>query len=243
MGRLRTLTTALAVATCGMAGGAPAVADVELGRPGQLRPVPSPKGDNPRSPSTEATQQSGLFQCSVSYATVANVPGGYAIGNCPYGKYLYRTMKSDFVSTPPAGYFDGGYIDGPFDGCGWIFESYSNKVAERNNTGCSSPSRPTSDFTDWTNCASPCTDASQFDNAHDCPVYANYRPWSTNNRPTGYMHTIRAHERLADGSFRLAWRYVTKYASADGSGHYVMIRDRGKSAGQGNWGFVPWSCF
>jgi len=222
---------------------ATASADVELGAPGQLRPVPSQPEGNPNVPGTEDTAATGLFECSVAYATVANIPGGFAIGNCAQGKLLYRTRKSDYVGTPPAGYFDGGYVDDAFDGCGWIFEGYNRKTAERNNAGCASPSRGESEFIAYKNCPSPCTDGSPVLNPGECHLYANYRPWSANGVQAGFIRSIPTNATISDGTPRLAWRYVTRYPSADGwSGHWVMVRDRQHSAGQGNWGFVPRFC-
>ena len=43
------------------------------------------------------------------------------------------------------------------------------------------------------------------------------------------------------GAPRLAWRYVTKNPTSDGT-YWVMARDRAYGSGQGNWVFVPLSC-
>lgn len=236
----RRLVVSLAVALCALALPTIASADVKLGAPNQL--VREDGSTAPGQMGTQSTPESGLFRCNLPFSTVANTPGGYALGNCPQHAHLFRTIKSYYVSSPPAGYFDGGYVSGTFDGCGWIYEDYSIKEDDRSNSGCPSPSKDPSEFMLYANCASPCQDGTQILNPRSCPAYANYRPWSTANRPTNYVGTFPANAKHTNGTPRIRWRYTSKYPSTDGSGHYVMVRDTMGSAGYGNWLFIPYSC-
>jgi hypothetical protein len=83
-------------------------------------------------------------------------------------------------------------------------------------------------------------------NKTECPEYANYRPWSSGNVEKELIRTVPAYEREGPGEKAsnpaLKWRYTSKYASTDGTGHYVMVRDDRIAGGEGNWVFVPRSC-
>jgi len=204
---------------------------------------------------TGADPTNQMFSCDLPFATVANLPGGYAIGNCPQGSYFGRTQLSQYVSTPPAGYFNGGYVSKPFDGCGWIFDTYIGAPIQPgvDVTSCKPPgnSRASTTFIKAgagnLNCLSPCIDGTSIDNPLACPKYSNFRPWSDKPKPIGLIATLPAHARGVDANsgatgWRLKWRYVGRMPSTDGSGEWVMVRDITLQAGQGNWSFVPRSC-
>jgi hypothetical protein len=188
------------------------------------------------------------------YVTVANSPGGYAIGSCPAGSKLFRTStSSEVTSSWLVGRFFGGYIQPPFDGCGWMYEGEMSSVNTNVHTGCAygSVTRAASTFiragAGNLNCSSPCEDGTAVDNTVDCPAYANFRPWTTAPSPTELVTTIPAHGKFtdpADGRSkpRIRWRYVAKYTSTDGTGDYVMVRDAASNIGFGDWVFVPRSC-
>jgi hypothetical protein len=186
-----------------------------------------------------AQPMNGTFVCSVPWADIANVPSGYAIGNCRQGTVLHRTSKS---AKTPNGFFDGGYIAGSFAGCGWVRTTEDHKLDGAASNACSSSaSRPLSSFALATNdgaCGGRCTDGTPVENPAECPKYANFRPWSERNRPTDPVGKVDAN------SNRLLWRYVSRHASADGSGRYVMVHDPDASIGpsNANWVFVPRSC-
>lgn len=202
-------------------------------------------GSPPPTITPLAVQADGLWQCINLYAPIHSEPGGLVTGNCRPGNTLFRTWYSAYVSTPPAGYFSGGYINGNYNGCGWVYQGNLIFSATYTATGCSPASKPITDFANAINCDSPCTDATKKLNPSACPAYANYRPWSTANTPVDPMpwSPVPANAKLSDGvTPRLGWRYISKYASADGTGQWVMVRDYSKTYGNGNWYFVPRSC-
>jgi hypothetical protein len=200
----------------------------------------------PIAPTPYSTPASGIFQCINLYAPVHNEPGGLATGNCRPGNSLWRTSYSDIVTNgSPQGYFFGGYINGNYDGCGWVYIDNLIYSTGYTATGCNPASQAVGSFTSSVNCTGGCTDATKKLNPTACPAYANYRPWSTANHPVDPMpwSPVPANATLSDGvTPRLGWRYITKYASTDGTGQWVMVRDYQKTYGNGNWYFVPRSC-
>lgn len=177
---------------------------------------------------TLATPATGNFVCAnFPWVFVAASPGGYVIGNCAPGWHLHRTIKS--APVPPAGtYFDGGYIFGDFNGCGWVRADRDTQVGEGSYTACGSPSRNAGDFGAAFNCRpGDCADGKAVTGTN-CQLYANYRPWSSSAAPTNPIGSVQS------GTF--LWRYVTK------DGQYVMVRDPDIASGYGNWGFVRRSC-
>lgn len=235
------LTTAL----CAVALPASALADGYLVAPSeQLTPSEelSPGGKDDGMVSPDATRMNGTFDCSVPWATVANKPSGYAIGNCGYGIHLHRTLKSDPVDT---GYYDGGEIFGNYAGCGWIGTGSSTAHNTTDVWGNCYPTAGQSDgsfwqFTDGCSGTSSCSGTNRA-NPASCTAYGNFRPWRSGQNPTDYLRTIPANATYL-GAPRLNWRYVTKYSAANGSGQYVMVRDRATAPGSGNWVFVRRSC-
>lgn len=217
-----------------------AAADVYLDPPTPAQLVDS-GGKDGGAMTPQWTYENGTFACSVPWATAANKPSGYAIGNCRQGVRMDRYYKSDQV--PDTGrYYDGGKIAGGINGCGWLWTAESSLVSDSNTTECASLfTRPESDFMAFSNnCSgSSSCDGTLITNPRECRSYANFRPWSTSSAANEYLRTIAA------GSTRLRWRYVTRYSntnSGTASGQYAMVRDTAVSPGQGNWTFVPRSC-
>ncbi len=208
-----------------------------------LHPLP-PNGF--RSPVPLATPQSGLFQCSLPQVSVANTVSGYAIGNCSQGAHLERTSKSDQV--PDTGkYYDGGYVIGSFQGCGWIETAQDAQVGDGVFARCpfGSVSINLTDFassTDGCSGTSSCAGTPRT-NPQQCIEYLNFRPWTSGQTlsPTGGIRTVPANSTISDGTPRLAWRYLARYPSSSGV-NYAMIRDRGLNPGDGNWVFVNKNC-
>jgi hypothetical protein len=134
--------------------------------------------------------------------------------------------------------FDGGFIYGNYQGCGWIGTGSESLVASGTYTACgSSASHTLSEYSSQTNhyhCVGGCTDGTPISVVGDCPEYANLRPWSNTSAPTDLLRTRHA------GYGSLRWRYQTRYVY--GPYFYVMVRDAGISAGAGNWVFVPRPC-
>lgn len=197
-------------------------AGTTLHKPGVVLVEPS-KGDM-----DESVPASGSFVCAnYPWVFIANVPGGYVIGNCAPGWHLHRTIKSDPVA-PDNVYFDGGYLFGDYNGCGWIRADRNSQVGTGSYTACASPSRNVVEFGSVFNCRpGECADGTAVTGTN-CQLYANYRPWSSTPAPTNPIGGLQS------GTF--LWRYVTR------DGRFVMVRDPDIATGSGNWGFVPRSC-
>lgn len=192
----------------------------------------------------DATAASGDFVCSVASATVANAPSGYAIGNCLTGWHLHRQLKSDLT---PAGYYDGGKIYGDYAGCGWIGDT--TDTMENNNAYNECPGSVGYNLGDFALYTDGCSGdngcaGTPIDNAGGCYEYGNMHPWlSGQSAQDLYSNGYVAPHSTYNGAPRLAWRYVTKYATSDGwAQNFVMVRDRAHPTGTGNWVFVPFHC-
>jgi hypothetical protein len=192
--------------------------------------------DSAEAPPTDgmaifSTPAGGNFVCAnASWVNVHSVAGGYVTGNCAPGWHLHRTIKSDPV--PPEGiYFDGGYLFGNVNGCGWIRGDRNTQVGSGTYNSCVSPGRNLNEFASWVNCApGTCADGTlAWIITHECTMFGNVRPWGA-TAPTDRF-------RLRYNPYRYAWRYVTR------DGRWVMVRDPGVAPGAGNWGFVPRACF
>jgi hypothetical protein len=239
MPRLGTLAVVVAIFTMSLV--SQASADVEMVAPGgNLQYVPPSHGGGGVTP--DATPQSGKFVCSAAWATIGNVPSGYAIGNCANGQSLYRTWQSDPVNGT---YYQGGYVNDPnYASCGWIADKDIGYSAPWSTSFCTgSASHAESEFINGSyaiGCGNPpaCTDGTLINNSHNaCDEYANYRPFSTAPHETTYLRTAPVN------SNRLLYRYTAAYPSTDGSGLWEMVRDTAYKPGDGNWVWVNQSCF
>jgi hypothetical protein len=196
------------------------------------------------------TTYSGNFKCSVPFATVQAAPSGLAVGNCLSGVHLHRQDKSSQYNGT---YWDGGFVYGNFNGCGWIQVSYSDQVADGTFQECpvGSIGYRTDEFaiatnegtTNRTDCrenatSHRCTDGTSVSVAYRCYAYANYRPWVAGQDPTDYV-------RYYDPPAVLKWRYIAKFTSKTSGRQWVMVDDPTRSdppGGQGNWLFVARAC-
>lgn len=243
----RRLCLLVAVIAAGLCLSSAAQADVGLVPPGGgLAPVDSSAPAGTVSPMS--TPQSGVVQCTGSYSsTVSNVPSGYAIGNCLNGVHLDRTVKSDLVSSPP-GYFDGGFIHGNYNGCGWVGTDWDAMLYDQTNNPCSdSASHGQAEFMYYENGHYIINDESASDGTplqttRDCTEYANFRPWSATPAESDAIRTVPAGDTV-NGQWRLRWRWLTARRSTLTNAYFYMVRDTAAPPGNGNWVFVSQACF
>jgi len=245
---LHTAARACAVAivlACGIAAAPAQAQDVETYVPNALTPAATPT-PAPGQPQTRATPMSGYFNCAVPYASVQAAPSGYVIGNCLNGWQLRRTAKSDQYNGT---YWDGGFIAGLFNGCGWIQVNWSTMTGAGTTGACAPGSvgyntnefaSSTNDSTDpnnnCTNNGNGCTDGTPVAVSwpQGCYMYANFRPWLSGQTASNTTYFVPA------GTV-VRWRYVAKYTGSPDT--MVMVRHPGVAAGQGNWGFMGKGCF
>jgi hypothetical protein len=91
---------------------------------------------------------SGAFRCSPTWNYIAAKANSFVTGNC-YGAtsgawYMQRTKKQ-FDSTHQI-YWDGGYVNGSYDGCGWMRQQDSTLSNTAVNTVCASPDKAYCDY-------------------------------------------------------------------------------------------------
>jgi hypothetical protein len=246
----RVLATALVILTYLACASSAASADVDM--TGSLVKVTSSSLRSSLGTVTpqSVTSESGNWRCFDPYSTVANWPYYYAIGNCPKAAELeVVSYASEDPATHEHSY--GGFVNGAFSGCGWINTAFPlERLNVNKHTACAEEAGggfrvQESSFWEKLNSTSA-QDGYYVVNKSPCPEYANYRPWSTSNVEKELIRTVPAYEREGSGEKAsnpaLKWRYTTKYASTDGTGRYVMVRDDRISGGEGNWVFVPRSC-
>jgi hypothetical protein len=194
-----------------------------------------------------ATAANGDYKCLDKYSSVANWDYYFSIGTCKEGEEIeVVSYANENSQTHEHSY--GGFVNGSFQGCGWIDTRYPlEKKNSNQNTKC--PEGAGNEFkveesTFWEKRNSGAEDGYYVVNKTACPEYANYRPWSSSNVEKEKIHEAAAYAEGPNGGGEpaLKWRYVTKYSSTDGSGKYVMVRDVRYGTGEGNWVFVPRSC-
>lgn len=187
----------------------------------------------------------GEFVCTYTWAYVAAKADSFVTGNCHSGWKMLRTKRQN--DSVHGWVWDGGYINGDYDGCGWLRQQDSTSYSTTNGTGCGAPDR---DYCDYIFCSGTTpytlgttTDGAPVDVTRTCSQYANYRPWSSSPNPLYYLRSSNPGERDSTGQYRLHVRYLTKYQY--GGQYWYMARDGGTPAdvGQANWVFVPAACF
>jgi hypothetical protein len=207
-----------------------------------------------------ATSANGTFYCSVAYAAIQATPSSFVIGNCPQNTEVHRMMKSGLVDVGQGvnDHYEGGYILGPFGGCGWIRSAQSNanntttawNQCDPNSIGYRQDEfmyRFASGQYYYDGCSGDASCAgTPVNNRQTCYTVANVRPWLSGQAlpaPIRFIPANATFGTLPNGqpAPRLAWRYVTKYPTTDGT-YWVMARDRALVSGQANWVFVPLSC-
>jgi hypothetical protein len=223
------------------------------------KPAAEPRGSTGPSPAN------GEFVCDFTgtrkWSWISSFAAGYVIGNCFDGWKLHRTMRSNVV--PNEGRYEGGDIDGDFQGCGWVRSDRTDlDEPETGYPTCRAlgeikPNR----FALVMNCApsrslafgspSKCKTATNATvaSATPCPEFANLRPWVRGSAPTNRVDTetdAPPGPTSADAPGRIAWRYVTRYAYNVPGGRrerLVMSLDRSRQDFGANWVFIPLSCF
>jgi hypothetical protein len=189
------------------------------------------------------------FQCTDKWEYVAARKNSYVTGNCHSGWKIARTTR-DYEPTRGTGqgYWDGGYINGSYDGCGWMRQVDSTLFSSDDTTRCGSP--------DQQNCAFMFCDAAHPDGTifggpadgqslpltRNCPEAANYQPWSNTPHPTTAGAADGVILRWGLKGQRMLVRYIAK---APWSGYYfAMVRDPAITVeGQANWVFMQSVCF
>ncbi len=141
----------------------------------------------------------------------------------------------------------GGYLEGAFDACGWIeSDEGPEQINEKLPNHCPGLNQKKSTvgtfYEKYNGQPAPTGDGYYIVNKVPCKEYANFRPWSSESVEKEEIRTVPAYATEKTDIPALKWRYVTEYASTDGSGKYVMVRDTRFNGGEGNWVFVPLSC-
>ncbi|HEY4098243.1 MAG TPA: hypothetical protein VGM33_22150 [Baekduia sp.] len=221
-----------------VAGSATAVAGADppssaLATPVPVSPAPATSGLGGGSthggPVANATTAQNQYTCNdVGWAPIANEPGGYIIGLCAPGVVMYRSWISDPVSNNEGTFtYNGGYIPGNFNACGWIRSDRTSFEGLRGRTNCvDSASRAPADFAYYANCApGACQDGSPVYINANCHTFGNVRPWVVNG--PGYDESASG-----IGTSLVLWRYVTV------DNRFMMVHIPGTTW----WRFVSTSC-
>ena len=216
-----------------------------------------------------------MYTCSDSFTLVQSAPDGYVVGNCLGGtnfrQQSYSTSNPDGGPLTLHDYWSGGWVYGHFNGCGWIRSENLSPQQPSTITKCSSVSigYQLSEFALFTNgsalnsdCnvqssgtpgtasySSKCTDGSSVNVVGACPLWANFRPWTSEQDPTDPISGSQsgAPGGVVAAGTRVRWRYVAKYPAKSTNAYYVMVRVPGTPtspvvSGGGNWGFIDADC-
>jgi hypothetical protein len=177
--------------------------------------------------SNQACKTGGWYD-GYNWVAIRNDVRDYTIGNC-HDRWHMNVSKN-------GGGFDGGYVAGEFNACGYVEDAHTVTPAKAIAANCPDPNWSLSEFMRYANCApGKCKDGKATPMATDCPEYANVRPW-TSAAPTGLLRTVNKNARASDGTYRLKWRYLAKGSD------YFMVKDTEAESGTGRWVFVPASC-
>jgi hypothetical protein len=227
---------------------ASSIARADVDMTGRVEKVPTATG----KAKPLATSINGDYRCADPYSVIGNRPFYFAIGNCVEGWDIEAVAYSGENSVTHEHSY-GGYIGSAYSYCGWIDTRFPvERLNNNSNSACKNGSSNAteleeSSFMEKYDESNSSHDGNWVVNKVSCPEYANYRPWSTNNVEKELIRTVPAYalggEHIVEHEPALKWRYVTKYASTDGTGKYAMVRDdRITGGGEGNWVFVPLSC-
>ena len=197
-----------------------------------------------------ASSATGDYKCIDPYSVVANWYYYFAIGNCKAGwesKSSPTPLKTRVLTNIRTA---GSSTTRSADAAG-LTPAFRSKNGRRPKIVLAGKGRrenfKVSEASFWekhNHGPAESEDGNYVANPKSCPEYANYRPWSASNVEKELIRTAPADAGAVPGSTlpALKWRYVTKYASTDGTGHYVMVRDDRIAGTEGNWVFVPRSC-
>jgi hypothetical protein len=172
------------------------------------------------------------------------------IGQCRPG-WKFEVLEHTGVNSEHHTSSYGGYLEGAFDACGWIeSDEGPEQIDEKLPNHCPGLNQKKSTvgtfYEKYNGQPAPTGDGYYIVNKVPCKEYANFRPWSSESVEKEEIRTVPAYALGGEHHFEhepaLKWRYVTEYASTDGSGKYIMVRDTRYNGGEGNWVFVPLSC-
>ena len=229
---------------------APSVASADVDSVGGLEKAPTIKSSPHEL--TPLAGGAGLYQCSSAYqyADIHSEPWGFVIGQCRPG-WKFEVLEHTGVNSEHHTSSYGGYLEGAFDACGWIeSDEGPEQINEKLPNHCPGLNQKKSTvgtfYEKYNGQPTPTGDGYYIVNKVPCKEYANFRPWSSESVEKEEIRTVPAYALGGEHHFEhepaLKWRYVTEYASTDGSGKYVMVRDDRYNGGEGNWVFVPLSC-
>jgi hypothetical protein len=229
----------------------PSVASADVDSVGGLEKVAPTLKSSPHE-LTPLAGGAGLYQCSSAhaYADIHSEPWGFVIGQCKSG-WKFEVLEHTGVNSKTKTSSYGGYLEGAFDACGWIeSDEGPEQINEKVPSHCPGLNQKESTvgsfYEKYNGQPEPTGDGYYIVNKVPCKEYANFRPWSKESVEKEEVRTVPAYALGGEHHFEhepaLKWRYVTEYASTDGSGKYVMVRDTRVNGGEGNWVFVPLSC-
>ncbi len=221
--------TAILVMLAALGAAAPVNADVDMTAKLALGPAPT-KGVKP----LVNEKYDGIYHCANAYATIANVAGGLAIGNCPDNE---EVDVEDYGSGGKSGYAYGAYFVN-LGACAWVKVSEELSKSKSGNQGHCSGGIGFEYGTFYSQINSESAEDGYYVvNRTACEEFANVRPWSSETPTSSAIRTVPAYEKgTVSGVPALKWRYVTR------NGKWVMVRDTRIEGGSGNWVFVPRSC-
>ena len=256
----------LSVLTAALSWAAAANADVATYVPNALTPVPASAALSPLAPSTPAGLQpltsapiQSEFTCNDKWDPIANEPNKYIIGECggpgqgsPWHLRRQEQYGPTTLSDGTTTFFDGGFISGLFQHCGWI-DYRQDTLAPGSPTPLCTPNSSTNlrNFAWIANCApTACGDGTPTVNSSSCTEFENASPWQTTLNPTGYLRTIGAYSTYTAPNGvtipALRWRYIAgnggTYRTDTYGNAWVEVRDQNLTQGYGNWVFVRADC-
>jgi hypothetical protein len=227
----------------GEEGGTPSFAG-DVARTSHLNPAGG-GGVGGVAPALGNRPHGGQWRCRGNYDVVANEATGVATGNCEGGKLLNGRLLS-FPNKQKITY-EGGYVSGSYNGCGWIGTPVLKYLNSKTFRGCgSSVSYHFGEIGGVYN-AKVTEDGTPVNVAtKTCSAYANFRPFVPNG--WGPKNKLGS---LPIGT-KLKWRYIAgksgggkhKYEKSQGD-MWVMVHNMQPNTDHGvTWVFVPYhGCF
>jgi hypothetical protein len=221
----------------------------EVGQSATLGPASSmttlaPAADSLNALSTP-TYPNDTLECR-GWGYVAAKENSYITGNCGPGWEFDRRQKSGSAICNSSGacyYWHGGFIQGAFQGCGWIRDVDIQSSSSTTHTACDPGSidKQQCDYI-WCPNGVPQVYGGTDDGrpaylTAGCAMMANIRPWLDGQHITGA--STGPFSPTADYT-RFKIRYVARY-QVDGFAFY-MVHDTRPAAGALNWGFMAAAC-
>lgn len=225
----------------------------EVGQPAMLSPASSMTTLAPSIGSLGGTAQplstpsypNDTLTCR-SWGYIAAKLNSYITGNCGPGWEFDRRQKTGSSVCNSSGacyYWYGGFIQGAFQGCGWIRDVDMQSSSSTSHTACA-PGSIDKEQCEYMWCLNGVPQA--YGSSDDgipgrlvagCAMMANIRPWLDGQHIAGAY--TGPFSTTAD-STRFKIRYVAKY-QVDGFAFY-MVHDLRPAPGAINWGFMAAAC-